>query len=318
MNAGNRHVGDGAADGPFDVGVVIVTYNSADVIDGLIDTLERGLIGVRARVVAVDNASTDGTVDALKAAGLDVVAMEHNLGYSAGINRGIDRLAGTSAVLVLNADLTLEIGAVAAMLRVLEDDRVGIVAPRLLIDKQLAFSLRRDPSLMRVWGTAVLGGRVSDRFAAFSEFVTDPRQYEFERDVDWAVGAVLLIGRRCLDVVGKWDESYFLYAEEVDYCERARDAGFFVRYTPDAVVHHEGGGGSGIPQLRMMMVTNKVRHYRRRHGTITAWCFYAGALFNELTRSVAGSAASRAALRALIHPSSRPSEIGVSTTIMPV
>jgi GT2 family glycosyltransferase len=184
------------------------------------------------------------------------------------------------------------------------------------VDSTLERSQRRDPSLASTWGTALLGGRVSRRLA-LSEAVADPRCYESTRDVDWAVGAVLLTSRRCLDYVGDWDESFFLYSEETDFCQRARAAGFAVRYTPDAVVRHKGGDGLVDPRLRAMMIVNKVREYRRRHRAVASWFFYAGNLVHELTRAVAGRTASRTAARALLSPARRPPEINASTSLMP-
>jgi N-acetylglucosaminyl-diphospho-decaprenol L-rhamnosyltransferase len=203
---------------------------------------------------------------------------------------------------------------------VLDDPRVGIVAPKMYLPDEcstLERSQRRDPSLLRTWGTALLGGPISRRFASLSEAVADPARYERSCDVDWAVGAALLISRACLDAVGQWDESFFLYSEETDFCRRARRAGFRVRFTPDAVVRHEGGDGWINPRLRAMMTVNKVREYRRRHRPPASWCFFAGNLFHELTRGFAGRRASRSAAIALVRPKQRPAELDSATSLMP-
>jgi N-acetylglucosaminyl-diphospho-decaprenol L-rhamnosyltransferase len=308
-------------DGDIDVGVVVVTHNSAGVIGMLLATLDDGLGDLESRVVFVDNASSDDTVAVIQHAGLDVIALDVNRGYAAAINRGIRHLPNSRAVLVLNPDVALFPGSVAAMVNVLDDEHVGVVAPKTYSPGErsnLGWTQRRDPSLLRVWGYALLGDRISRRFAALSVTVADPHCYEVARDVDWAVGAVLLCSRRCVDVVGDWDESYFLYSEEIDYCRRARDAGFAVRYTPDAVVTHEGGGdGAANPRLRAMRIVNAVREYRRRHGAIASWCFYAGVLFHELCRVLAGRGTSRTAAVALLSPRRRPWEINASNSLLP-
>jgi GT2 family glycosyltransferase len=307
------------ADG-IDVGVVVVTHDSAAVIDMLLRSLDDGLSDVSWRVVFVDNASSDDTVAVIRAAGFDVIALDVNVGYAAAINRGSRAFPDARSVLILNPDVELLPGAVAAMVEALTDEHVGVVAPKVCrpdAKMTLELSQRHDPSLLRIWGAALLGIPLSQRFAALSIAVVDPCRYAHPCDVDWAVGAALLCRRRCIDVVGEWDESYFLYSEEIDYCRRARDAGFAVRYTPDAVVLHKGGAAALDPRLRAMQMVNKVREYGRRNGAIASWCFYAGTLFHELTRAVAGRAASRTAALALLSPRRRPREINASHSLLP-
>ena len=166
-------------------------------------------------------------------------------------------------------------------------------------------------------GHGIAWWAASRRFAACSEAVADRRCYESAVDVDWAVGAVLLTSRRCFDTVGGWDESFFLYSEETDYCRRARDAGFAVRYTPEATVRHKGGDSFVDARLRSMMIINKVRYYRRRHSVVASWCFFAGTLFHELTHAVAGRAESRTVAVALLSPRRRPPEINASESLPP-
>jgi N-acetylglucosaminyl-diphospho-decaprenol L-rhamnosyltransferase len=309
-----------ATDERLDVGLVIVTFNSGAVIPRLLDSLEDGLKGLQWRAVVVDNASTDDSVMVVDAAGFEVLSLESNKGYAAAINRGIRLFPTARSVLVLNPDVELTPGAVGAMMEVLTDERVGIVAPKTFVPgtpPHIDLTQRRDPSLLNAWATAILSARVVQLLPALSESVSQLSCYDVTRDVDWAVGAVLLVSRRCVDAVGDWDESYFLYSEETDYCQRARRAGFTVRYTPDAVVLHRGGGGVDNPRLRSMMSINRVRQYRRRHGAVVSWCFFAAVVVHELTRGLAGRAEARQAAMSLLVPRRRPLEINVSSSLMP-
>jgi N-acetylglucosaminyl-diphospho-decaprenol L-rhamnosyltransferase len=305
-------------DTAVDVGVVIVTYCSEQDVDALSESLPLGLEGVDWRVVAVDNASTDRTVERLEQHGIHVISMPHNAGYAAAINVGIRHFANARSILVLNADVALARDSVATMLAALRDDpRVGIVVPQVRsFDGELTFNQRRDPSLTRALAPALIGGDRAMRLR-LSEIVTDPQRYLTPRDVEWAVGAIYLIGKTCADAVGPWDESFFLYSEETDFCERARRAGFVVRYVSDAIAYHEGGGGVHQPHLRSMMVVNRVRHYRRHHSLGSSWIFYAAILLNEKLRSLAGNTAATSAERALLHPSLRPSEMKCSDSLLP-
>ncbi len=308
-----------AAETAPEIGVGIVTYNSADHISDLIRPLRETLEGFAHRIVVADNASEDTTVAQLEDAGIEVVRMGSNRGYSAGINACLRSLADARAVLILNPDIKLGSGSVSALLAALDDPRVGVVAPQSRdYGGGLGLTQRRDPSLLRAVGTTVLGGRYSRRFAALSEFVADEQSYLHARNIHWGVGAVLLVSRECIDAVGEWDESFFLYSEETDYCQRARRMGFLVRYEPSAIAYHEGGGGVHDPRLRSMMVVNKVRLYRRRHHVVPSYLFWAAELLNEFTRGLTGNRAARAAAVALLFPSRRPPEISCSTSLLPL
>ncbi len=110
----------------------------------------------------------------------------------------------------------------------------------------------------------------------------------------------MLISRQCLAAVGPWDESWFLYSEEVDYALRAHDAGFSVQYEPLASAVHLGGASAIDPALWSLVVRNKLRLHRRRHGRIHSSAYAAAVLTGEALRALAGRSTSRAALRSVI------------------
>jgi hypothetical protein len=91
--------------------------------------------------------------------------------------------------------------------------------------------------------------------------------------VDWVVGAALLVRRETLEQVGGFDEGYFMYSEELDWCHRARTAGWQVAYFSGAqVVHHEGKSSEqGIAARHIRFQTSKVRYFRKVHGALVAW-----------------------------------------------
>ena len=300
------------------IGVVIVTYNSSTHLDRLTTSLHDALRSIPHRVVAVDNASSDDTVAVLRAKGIEVIEMGRNAGYSAGINAGIDAFPDASAVLILNPDVSLASGAVAEMQAALSDPAVGIVVPQTRnYSGELSHNQRRDPSLSRALGSAVLGAERVSRWSTLSETVSDPAAYLRPTDIDWGVGAVMMVSRKCINAVGRWDESFFLYSEETDYCQRVRQHGLRVRYEPAAVVFHEGGGGVGDKRLRSMMTVNKVRLYGRQHSRPATFAFLVASFLYEGTRGIGGSAAARAAAVALVRPSRRPPELKCCDSFLP-
>lgn len=302
-----------------DVAIIVVTFNSATHVDRLLASLDVALGDLSARVVVVDNHSTDDTVArACSHDRAEVVVQPGNRGYAAAINVGLERTHEASAVLVLNPDLTLDAGTIPRLLAASDERGVGVVVPQMQTPNGAIFrSLRREPTVGRAVGAAVLGGRIAGRFPRLSETIADDRSYHQRRDVDWATGAAILVTRECADATGPWDESFFLYSEETDFAERARRAGFRILYEPSAVVTHVGGEGKTSPRLRTMMALNSVRYFSRRHSRLPSAAFYAAVLWNEVTRAMIGNGAARAAALALVNPSARPPELACSRRLLP-
>jgi GT2 family glycosyltransferase len=295
-----------------DLSVVIVAYNSAHVIGDLLDSVPAALAGLTADVVVVDNASADGTAELVEARGDARVVRSANVGFAGGINRGVQEAAPAGAVLVLNPDVRLRAGAIPPLLDALRLPSTGIVAPRILDDDGTLFpSLRREPSLTRAMGLNRTGSPL------FSEYVDGGDEYARPAVADWALGAVLLFSRACYDALGGWDESYFLYSEETDFCLRARDSGYLTRYTPDSVAVHLGAGSGQSSKTHAMQILNRVRLYRRRHSVPAAWAYWALTVASESTWAVRAGAKSRFALTTLFRPSRRPAELGLSDHLLP-
>ena len=265
------------------------------------------------QVTVVDNGSTDGTGDVVEARGDCQLVRSTNSGFAAGINRGVSHSGVGDMILILNPDAVLSPGAVPVMKAVLDESPTnGIVAPRMLeADGSLSPSLRRTPSLARA------GGLSFTRSPRFAERIEEPEAYQTQHVVDWAVGAVLLISRDCFDAVAGFDESYFLYSEETDFCLRARDKGWMTVYTPAAEVMHVGGGSGESAKTHTMKMVNRVRIYARRHSSVSAWLYFFVVVLTEVRRGILGHRRSWPTVRALVRPSLRPPELGASSSVIP-
>jgi N-acetylglucosaminyl-diphospho-decaprenol L-rhamnosyltransferase len=291
--------------------VIIVTHNSTHVVGELLDSLPAALGQVTYDVIVVDNGSNDGTADFVAARGGCRVVRSRNVGYAGGINQGA-QAASSEAVLILNPDVRLHPGSVPPLLEALREPGVGIAAPQVRSPQgQLELSLRREPSLLRALGL----GRM--RLPALSEYVAEHSEYEVPGIVDWALGAVLLVSRRCYDLLGGWDESYFLYSEETDFCLRARDIGLATRYEPRSVAIHIGGESGRTGATHAMRIVNRVRLYRRRHSMMASWCYYWLTVAAEVSWIVRGNRASRSSVVAVLRPTRRPRELRCSDAMMP-
>ncbi|MGS2642734.1 glycosyltransferase [Streptosporangium sp. G12] len=287
--------------------VVIVTYSSGKVVEGCLRSLDAALAGAGpARVVVVDNASADDTVERVRevAPEAEVIQNGRNAGFAAGVNAGIAAADGCD-VLVLNPDIRLAPGSVLLLRQALALPGTGIAAPRLTGETgTLHLSLRRRPTVTRALGEALLGGHRAGRIPALGELVVDPAAYDRPQTVDWVAGAAWLISRACLDALDPLDERYFLYSEETEYMLRAGAAGFAVRYEPRAVAVHLGGEQSTSSRLWALSSANRVRMHRERYGRPRGQLMRLAVGLNELVRAVArggaGGRRHRAALRQLV------------------
>jgi GT2 family glycosyltransferase len=243
-----------------EVCLIAVTYNSRDYIGPFLSSVDEAAAGLSVRVVLVDNGSVDDTVFQARSHGALVVETGANLGYGGGLNRGRAVSVGCRAVLVANPDLRFGPGSIRALFDA--STRSGSVTVPLLRkpNGSVDSSLRREPTLLRALGEALLGDHWPGRPGWLAIMVRSPEDYTRSHRVDWATGAAMMIPRRCDTAVGDWDESYFLYSEEVDYARRVRGAGFGVEFVPSAEATHNEGGSGRSDRLVALDAVNRVRY----------------------------------------------------------
>jgi N-acetylglucosaminyl-diphospho-decaprenol L-rhamnosyltransferase len=250
-----------------DVSAVIVSYNVRDLLLQCIASLRADGID---RIVVVDNASKDDSVAAVRAAepDVEVVALDVNLGFGSGANRGVVRTS-TPYVAIVNPDLEVEPGATKALVDVLErEPDVGIVAPRIETpDGRLYPSARTFPDLVDAAGHAFLhflwrGNPFSRRYKMLDW------DHAAACDVDWVAGTHLVVRRTAWDEVGGFDEGFFMYLEDVDLCWRLRRAGWRTRYEPMARVVHAIGRSTDQTPYRMILAHHRsLLRYARKTAT---------------------------------------------------
>lgn len=287
------------------VAVIVVTWNSAAVLPGFLAALPEGMAGLDWRLVVADNDSADDTVDVLRALAPDatVVQTGRNAGYAAGVNAALGAAGEHGAALICNPDIRMREGCAKRLVDSLGDG-VGIAVPLLYDEGKDTphHSLRRESSVLRALGEAVIGNTRAGRFPRLSELVTDPTAYQRPTRADWATGALMAISGDCLTMCGPWDESFFLYSEETEYCLRARDRGYATQLEPTAKAVHLGGDSQVSPRLWTLLTLNRVRLYRKRHGPVATAAFRTAVLLRETSRAALGRPAARAAAATLARP----------------
>jgi GT2 family glycosyltransferase len=225
-----------------DVAVVIVNYRSAELARRC---AEAAVAEGVAEVLVVDNASGDGSVATLRAAGVHVLARAANDGFAAGVNAGFAHTTEPIVVL-LNPDCEPRPGALRALAAQLErSPRAGIAAPRLVN----ADGSPQPSAYARAPGLLTLAAELSLPVGLLLEHVPVLDRYRVHdwwsgRRVAHVIGAALAVRRAAYLAAGAFDEGFFLYLEETEWQERVRAAGFTVELVPDAeVVHLIRGGG---------------------------------------------------------------------------
>jgi len=267
-----------------DVSVVIVSFNTRDLLRECLQTLDREAGGVRYEAIVVDNASRDGSADMVAAEfpTVRLVRSDVNLGFAAANNRGFEVATGRYVVL-LNSDAFPHPGALPRAVEKMDaDPGVGLAGGRLVgRDGAWQPSARMFPSpLNDLLNLSGLASRYpqSRFFGRFDRTWADPMA---ATPVDWVPGAYAIIRRPVLEQVGYFDERFFLYYEEVDLCLRIKAAGYAIWYWPEIVVVHLGGESSKTvkrlsmssagSQLTLWRMRSALLYYRKHHGLSGAW-----------------------------------------------
>lgn len=249
------------------VGAVVVSFNTRDLLLQCLESLFAHA-GMPLHVVVVDNASADGSGAAVRARFPEVTVIESpaNVGFSRANNLGL-RAAGGEYALVLNSDCQVLAGTVPALCAVLDAQAdAGIVGPRTVGADgrpQVSFGPALTPLAEWRQGRLVRGVRNGDP-ASLREA---EERLARAAEPAWVSASCFLARRAALDAVGGFDESFFLYEEDVDLCLRVRKAGWRVVYTPSAsVVHHLGRSMEHSPALaRLEYHKSHLRYYGKHN-----------------------------------------------------
>jgi GT2 family glycosyltransferase len=276
------------------IGAVIVSFNTRELLRACLESLRGCALPLRA--VVVDNASRDGSAAMVRAAfpEIELVALDENVGFAAGTNVGLcallqgpgdcgqasaghrllpdTRSLSPDYILLLNPDTVVHSGAIEALAAFLDEHpRVGAVGPRLLNpDGSVQPAAFRFPTLTM---TAldlfppgeVLPGRLYNSW--WHGRYPQEQAAEAPFPIDHPLGACILARREVVEQVGTLDEQFFMYAEEVDWCYRVRQAGWAIWQEPRARVTHVGGAATSQFRSRMLVALyeSRLRFFRKHY-----------------------------------------------------
>jgi GT2 family glycosyltransferase len=246
---------------------VVVSFNTRDHLLRCLASL--ATVGLPLQIVVVDNASADGSADAVAARfpAARLLRNRENVGFGRASNQGI-AVADAAYVLLLNSDAEVRPGAVEALVALLDQrPRVGAVGPRTLApDGTVEVSFGPPLTPRHEWRQRRLVRGVRAREA--SALREAAARSTSEREPAWLSAACLLVRREALRQVGGFDEEFFLYEEDVDLCRRLVQAGWAIVFTPAAeVVHHLGRSTEhAADRARLEYRRSHLRYYRKHNG----------------------------------------------------
>jgi N-acetylglucosaminyl-diphospho-decaprenol L-rhamnosyltransferase len=222
------------------VSVVVVTLNA-------LPWIERALESVRGHeTIVVDHGSTDGTVELVRDRFPEArLIQQENKGLGGGSNTGMRAAAG-DWFLLLNSDAWALKGAVNRLVAFAErHPEAGVIGPKLLNpDGTLQRSVRGFPTLWRLATEYFFLRKLAPRSRVLNAFYGGGFAHDRPLEAEFLMGACLLIRREAADTVGLFDEDFFMFSEETDWCYRFRQAGWKVLFTPEAQFVHVGGAST--------------------------------------------------------------------------
>lgn len=258
----------------IDLSIIIVSWNVADLLATCLESVFPALGHLRAEVIVVDSASTDHTTTLIgqRFPQVTFLAQPENIGYTRANNIGLAQASGRH-LLLLNPDTEIIGGALVRMVVYLDaHPDVGIVGPYTRnTDGSYQSSRRRFPTLATAffestWLQPYAPKSLLDRF-----YVNDaPPDQTLE--VDWVQGSALMARRAVYDQLGGLDEGYVMYSEELDWCKRAKNAGWHVVFLAEAQITHHGGKSSDqvVARRQILFQQSKLRYFRKYHGVFAA------------------------------------------------
>ena len=259
------------ADYPFDVSLITISTNQARILEPCLQAIYSCPTGVRFEVMVVDNVSSDGTAEMVQSRFPQAVLLrnQQRTGFAANNNVGL-RCAQGRYPLIMNPDVELLPGALDELVDFMDKEtQVGIAAAKLYnSDMSLQPSCRRftTPAHFLIRGLrldGLLGNTATVRDAVYAEW-----DHADARDVDYVIGACMMVRREAIVAVGLMDDGYQLYFEDQDWCYRMWQAGWRVAYVPEAqMIHHHqrDSARSLFSRSTRIHVQSMIRYFRKHH-----------------------------------------------------
>lgn len=266
----------------MDLSIIIVSWNVAELLAQCLKSLQQTSLclvgrdgesygeGMTTQVIVVDSASTDDTVSMLQTdfPWVHLIVCEDNIGFVRGNNLGLQHAIGR-LVMLLNPDTEVLDNALVRLAEVINSQPdIGIVGPHTRnSDGTHQSTRRRFPTLL----TAIFESTWMEPYAPkriLQQFRVEDKLDDGTYPVDWVQGSAMMTRRAVWEQIGELDEQYIMYSEELDWCRRAKLAGWQVIYAGDArIIHHSGQSTIQVKaRSHVHFQHSKLRYFRKFHG----------------------------------------------------
>ena len=241
------------------ISAIVIAYHGMEFIADCLDTLKADLKEYEHEIIVVDNNSTDGTVEYIEEHHPDIklIKNECNLGFARAVNQGIDA-ARYKTLWLLNQDIRIRPGCLKALLNCLDKlEKPGMIGPQLVgFDGDLQKFCRRFPGYHHLFFELTGLARIFSGSRLFNGWKMGDFDHLQSRPVPQPMGAAMLIPREAINVVGRLDESFEIFFNDVDFCRRLIEAGFENYYCTEAVIEHYGGGSVSKQKPKMIWLSH--------------------------------------------------------------
>ena len=263
---------------PISISIVIVSWNCKRLVLDCLASLRAQFTPELVEIILVDNASTDGTPEAVRQYYPCVVVIRNpdNFGFARANNIGIDAAKG-KYVCLINPDVVVLDKCIARMYDYMESHvRVGMLGPVILgANGAIQRSCMRRPTLWNQFCRAVGLDSVTSSSRMFGGFLMKDFQFDEIRDVDVINGCFWMVRREALDCVGVLDPQFWMYGDDLDWCERYHLAGWKVTFFPQASAIHYGGGTTENAPIFFYVEMHRANlQYWRKYHNVFSYCCY--------------------------------------------
>ena len=257
-----------------EVSIAIVSYNTRDLLRRCLDTVATSGTVRRFEILVVDNASSDDTPAMLRQEypGVRLLANQDNLGYSRAVNQAIRSALG-KYVLILNPDIEVLPGSIDALAEHMDSHpKTGIAGGKLLNpDGTLQYSCRTFYTFSTLLHRRTPIGKLFPNSRVVREHLMMDWDHDTVREVDWMLGACMMVRNEAIREVGLMDERFFMYFEDVDWCYRMKQHAWKVVYVPDATmkhVHRRESARAGLLNNRLVAHLNSMFRFFDKWNTL--------------------------------------------------
>lgn len=263
-----------SANQPIELSIIIVSWNVCELLRNCLQSIYDNCDDLPIQVIVVDSNSADESVTMIQREfeQVTLLAQVENVGFTRGNNIGLEMAQG-KYVLLLNPDTEIIGNALQQMVDFLDaHDDTGIVGPHTLnTDGSTQSTRRRFPTLMTAFFESTWLQGIAPKSVLAHYYVTDTSDDDTIA-VDWVQGSALMARHEVYEQIGGLDTGFVMFSEEMDWCKRAKNAGWQVYYLGDSLITHHGGKSTEqvVANKHIYFQESKLRYFRKHHGILVA------------------------------------------------